>query len=242
MEIIYGLTDPLTNEVRYVGFTTKGAEQRLAEHIEESKVRRTSSHKQKWILKLLSQGFEPKVVVLKTVSLANWQEREKFWIKVFGSRLTNSTEGGTGLINPTQDVRNRISKSVSKTLIGNTRRLNIQHTEANRLAISEGLRNSAKFQQAVERKKGNPLSKAAQDAAVAACKGVAKSEEHKLKISLAMKNSARQKAAAEARAGKKIPKSSEVKMGSKFINNGTIVKQLKAGEALPEGWKFGMKL
>lgn len=54
---IYSLNDPLTNEIRYIGYTKGSLKKRLKEHIYDSN--RNKSHKCNWIRKLRSVGLNP---------------------------------------------------------------------------------------------------------------------------------------------------------------------------------------
>jgi hypothetical protein len=109
---IYGLCDPETGELRYVG-RTDDVRRRFAVHLSAA---RTSGHKSRcaaWIKSLLLQGKEPEVDVLDYVPAdqAHHMEREyiALWRYLIGDRLTNLTDGGDGLLNPSPEVRARMS-------------------------------------------------------------------------------------------------------------------------------------
>lgn len=94
---IYGLVDPRTNAVRYVGKTWGSVEKRRRTHVNCAHLRKT--HKDYWILQLLNAGTQPDVVVLETCSRVGWQAREMYWIaklRADGVELTNGTNGGDG--------------------------------------------------------------------------------------------------------------------------------------------------
>lgn len=96
--IIYILTEPDTNEVRYVGKTIN-LKNRLNRHLNESK-KSTSSHKKAWIRGLLKKGLEPKIKIVDEVLNDEWEFWESYWIeqfRVWGFRLTNKTTGGDGV-------------------------------------------------------------------------------------------------------------------------------------------------
>lgn len=97
---IYGLVDPFSNELRYVGKTQIGVAKRLRNHLLRSHLRPTR-HSCCWILGLIGKGAVPEVVVLETVQpTGDWAAAEQFWIAYFrtlGCRLTNLTEGGEGV-------------------------------------------------------------------------------------------------------------------------------------------------
>jgi group I intron endonuclease len=95
--LIYTLSDPRTNEVRYVGKTIKSLAERLNNHVHSSKT--LKDHRAKWIQSLLKDGEYPIIEVLDTCCETDWQSIEKFWIitlKFLGVRLVNQNEGGCG--------------------------------------------------------------------------------------------------------------------------------------------------
>lgn len=98
MTFIYGLVDPITLEVRYVG--KSGAPKlRYLSHLAPSSLN-SKTHKSRWIAKLIAQGFRPTLVILEQVLESEWEKAEIKWIARFnksGAVLTNSTTGGEGL-------------------------------------------------------------------------------------------------------------------------------------------------
>lgn len=134
--LIYGLTDPETGDIRYVG-KTKHSRRRMYSHRWDGRNQRT--HKSYWLRSLFRRGLEPGIVILEEVTEDKWQEAEMRWIahyRELGVDLTNSTQGGEGVTNPTQAVRDKI---------GNAKR-GQRHSEETKRRISEA-------------KKGNPGSK-----------------------------------------------------------------------------------
>jgi len=85
---IYGLKDPLTKEIRYVG-KSNNPRIRLSSHLRD----KSKTYKVNWINKLKRKGLGPELVVLEEVEYDKWQEKEKFYIKYY-ENLTNYTEGG----------------------------------------------------------------------------------------------------------------------------------------------------
>ncbi len=105
MVTIYGLTDPNTNAVRYVGITID-MKRRYRRHLADG----GDSYRVRWIRKLIKFGLKPGLVILEIVADALAQETERKWIKFYGRKnLVNTTDGGDGLWNPSQDVRRKIS-------------------------------------------------------------------------------------------------------------------------------------
>jgi hypothetical protein len=113
---IYGLFEPETDEIRYVGQTYRHLEIRLKEHLQDCVRRPRSCHKINWLNKLLSENKIPDIKLIEKVQMENAVEREKFWISKLiseGHKLTNSTEGGefcTFGSKLSQDVREHMSK------------------------------------------------------------------------------------------------------------------------------------
>ena len=98
--IIYTLKNPRTNEVRYVGWTSRTANRRMNQHIQDAVIR-AKCHRTKWILSLLSVGIRPVMEVVESGSGEGWAEAERLWIASFranGARLVNATEGGEGTL------------------------------------------------------------------------------------------------------------------------------------------------
>ena len=102
---IYGLVDPRTRELRYVGKTVRKLTVRKRQHIKgalkpsKNSFDRHRPHKDYWLLKLLRAKLEPEIILLELVPEVAWQEAEQFWIEYFnflGANLTNATDGGDG--------------------------------------------------------------------------------------------------------------------------------------------------
>jgi len=93
---IYALLDP-DRHVRYVGKTKQKPESRLSQHIHKA-LHRPTTHRDRWIAKMLREGFCPQVDVLCVVD-GNGSSAERAYISDFrkvGARLTNQTDGGEG--------------------------------------------------------------------------------------------------------------------------------------------------
>lgn len=108
---VYELRDPRTDEVRYIGYS-KHLGARYKAHLKDN----SKNHKARWVSKLLRDGVEPLLRVLCFVQ--NASEAKRIEIAVIdlhrrrGARLTNSTRGGDGLVDPTDTVRAKISASL----------------------------------------------------------------------------------------------------------------------------------
>ena len=109
MTKIYTLTDPITNQVRYVGKTIRPLSDRRNKHVQDAK--RTLNHRACWIRGLLSKGVKPIIELLEEVPNSEWQECERFYISYFrflGFRLTNILDGGNCDV-PTRYISKKLS-------------------------------------------------------------------------------------------------------------------------------------
>ncbi len=92
---IYGLKDPETDEIKYVGRTQDTAA-RLSGHL-SSKF--GTPYKNKWIKNLKEKGLAPVLVEIETTDHESATERERFHIVNFiqnGATLFNVADGGNG--------------------------------------------------------------------------------------------------------------------------------------------------
>jgi hypothetical protein len=97
---IYGLVDPTTNELRYVGKTVVKPSRRALSHRWLARNAPRKNHVQAWLAGLHVKGHEPEIVTIETVPAGgDWVEAEQFWIAYFrmiGANLCNLTIGGEG--------------------------------------------------------------------------------------------------------------------------------------------------
>lgn len=92
---IYGLIDPRTQELRYVGKSVN-PKARLYQHIS---IRYGKSYTLNWIKSLKAEDLEPEMIIIEVVDNKDWKDAEIFWIGYFksiGCRLTNYRKGGNG--------------------------------------------------------------------------------------------------------------------------------------------------
>lgn len=95
---IYGLVDPTTQRLRYVGRTIQPLEMRLRNHIDVSR-RKSNSAKSQWIRSLLAAGFKPEIFEIERVSVEASPEAEGVWMAYFryvGAELLNEQSHNVG--------------------------------------------------------------------------------------------------------------------------------------------------
>lgn len=101
---IYGLFDPRTGELRYVGKTDRPRE-RLANQMNE----RSNTHRCHWLQELRSAGLMPVQRIFDAAPRGgDWQRRECAYIeaaRMSGCRLTNGTDGGDGVSGLSDEAR-----------------------------------------------------------------------------------------------------------------------------------------
>ncbi len=76
---IYGLFDPRTDELRYIGVTRRRLTERYRAHVCES-IDRPHSRKQWWIFTLATLGLRPTVRVLAIIPEKGCFIAERWWI------------------------------------------------------------------------------------------------------------------------------------------------------------------
>lgn len=124
---IYGLYDPRTNALRYVGKTVD-PKTRYNDHLTQLKAR---TRKVNWIKSLRALNLQPTMRTLDIVpeSWSNTVERYyiKFWREKLGNQLTNGTDGGDGGAITNPDARERIRQA----------HLGTKHSDDHKRKISE---------------------------------------------------------------------------------------------------------
>lgn len=118
--IIYGLVDPRTDQVRYIGQSARGLD-RPRQHLTASSYEGQSSYHfpvYVWIRKLLRLDLQPEIVILKSVEKReelNQAERDLIAQYRKLGRLFNCTDGGDG----------QVSRSVSEETREKLRQINL---------------------------------------------------------------------------------------------------------------------
>jgi hypothetical protein len=108
---IYGLYDPDTNELRYVGKANDAAK-RLKTHLLERKLLRPVN---RWVSGLISKGKAPVMRVLEVVSAEEWEIAERRLIAKHRAscHLLNLADGGA-MPSQTKDQRKNAARASNK--------------------------------------------------------------------------------------------------------------------------------
>lgn len=117
--LVYGLIDPRTLQVRYVGKSTTGLK-RPKEHGQPSILKRKEhTHTSNWIKELRRYGLDYTITVLDITpeDKLTLKETEIWWIaygRALGWDLTNHTNGGDGPEGwvPSEETRAKISQAL----------------------------------------------------------------------------------------------------------------------------------
>jgi hypothetical protein len=122
---IYTLTDPITNEIRYVGKANR-IDERYKAHL--NRARKHQIHKKNWIESLRKKGLKPIISIVDIVLINDWQFWETYWIsqmKTWGFNLINYTNGGDGATFGNQTSFKKGHKC--KRVIGYDKEYNLVH-------------------------------------------------------------------------------------------------------------------
>lgn len=126
--IIYGLFDPRTGDLRYVGKSTSGLRRAKQHHTRADLRRHGRSHKSSWIKSLLAQGLVPHSQVLLECQTAeelyDIEQQTIAHYRSLGVDLTNMADGGPGSLGRkmSDETKEKIRKA---TLL----QLPVVHTE-----------------------------------------------------------------------------------------------------------------
>lgn len=109
--VIYGLCDPRTGALRYVGKTTQPLLRRLKQHLRD----KTSDHRGRWVQAILRSKTSPDIFVIEKIEEGNcWREAERHavaYFKSLGCDLTNNALGGDGLGSFSEVTREKMARS-----------------------------------------------------------------------------------------------------------------------------------
>lgn len=143
--LIYGLKDPNTLAIRYVGQSSTGM-RRPRSHFLPSSLR-AQTYCARWIRRLSESGSLPEIVILEVVVDAHeLSSAERWWIarlRSEGARLTNLTDGGEGMRGhrATPETRAKLSaaRMGNRNAAGNTNRRGKAASIETRARISASL-------------------------------------------------------------------------------------------------------
>lgn len=157
--LIYGLIDPTTQELRYVGYSSD-VEMRHYKHHCPSELK-PKTHKNNWLKSLIKLGHRSELLIIE-----EWASVEELpdaeiemiaYLKYIGVELTNGTLGGDGLQKGhklTPETKQKVSDRMKgenhpmfgkhhteearqKMSIGRARRVDKPHSEATKKKMSE---------------------------------------------------------------------------------------------------------
>jgi predicted GIY-YIG superfamily endonuclease len=136
---IYTLTDPNTNEVRYVG-GSRDVAHRYNNHLFDST---SNKNKVEWVNELKSQNKKPILRIIEQTTKSTWIEREKYWIAQYNNLLnmvnnpdTVQTEGGDIVKENTPPPKNG---DIVDIYVPDHREVKRNHTEEHRIKLSNAL-------------------------------------------------------------------------------------------------------
>jgi hypothetical protein len=111
---VYGLIDPESRELRYIGKTTETVRKRLYAHLNEARIgsgNGCKDEKTRWLAGLIERDLEPEVVILaEPEAQKSLGQSERHWIVVAattGGFLVNQI---TYAANQTLDTRKRLAR------------------------------------------------------------------------------------------------------------------------------------
>lgn len=213
---IYGLIDPITDDLRYVGKSIN-PNSRYRKHLQDSK--KKISYKDKWIYSLLNKNLKPELLIIDVVHNDDWIFWEIHYISYFksiGCRLSNLTNGGDNP--PNLRGRKRTIEEIKKI---SEKQKGIKKSDESRKKMSES-------------KKGKPI--------LHLNNGKPRGDEHRKNLSLSLKGRASinkgkkfseefKKKLSESSTSKKKVK--QLTMGGEFIKEWNSIsdakKELKIG-------------
>jgi hypothetical protein len=106
---VYGLHDPRTGELRYIGKSDNPCG-RLAQHMQEAR----GTHRCNWVQSLRKIGLKPVLTIIDaTPPGSDWPWMERVYIaaaRSAGAPLTNGTDGGEGVAGLSDETRERLRR------------------------------------------------------------------------------------------------------------------------------------
>lgn len=185
LRVIYGLLDPRTDEIRYIGKSSSGLK-RPYSHFKPGSLQKDDTHKGRWLKKLTSEGVTCRILILEEVlETDDLSDRERWWISFGRSEgwpLTNLTEGGEGLSGMvfSQEHRAKISAS-------NKGRRLTEETKTKLSAVAKGRRLSDDHKKKLLASRPTVVSEETRKKLGAVHRGKVVSEHTRKKIAVARK-------------------------------------------------------
>lgn len=162
---IYGLADPRTGELRYIGKTIQRLSGRRVTHVTHAKRLyrdRKSRWAVNWIKALVDLGLKPDIFEIEVIPEGgDWREAEMFWIEYFralGFNLCNLRAGGEEG-NYTKQSPEWIEKKASK-IRGRPGRVQSEQEKAFHRANLERYRREGRCHTPIQRAKARATVKA----------------------------------------------------------------------------------
>lgn len=217
---IYALCEPDSRTVRYIGKTVN-LTRRFRDHVRES--HKSKTYLGNWLKSVLGMGKVPNMVVLCETSEDLGSQEEIRYItaaRAIGIRLTNATDGGEGMLNPSPETRARMGLAHRGNKYNLGRKLSLEH-RAKISAAGVGRKRSAESQERINAaNRGRRRSAEARARMSAAHKGKKLSEKQRAALvgrKLSLEHRAKM---SEAQRGRKhspetCAKISAAKMGNK---------------------------
>lgn len=114
--IIYGLIDPRTRLVRYIGQSSVGI-RRPRDHAKPAVLARNQNYSGNWIRELVRAGLQFEIVVLETLDCVDQLDAAECWWIAYGRAsgwpLTNLSTGGHGARGVQQTIESRAKRSIA---------------------------------------------------------------------------------------------------------------------------------
>lgn len=144
--IVYGLIDPATKQLRYVGQTSRRLRDRYAQHLRSAN-ERTTPPVNAWIRGLIKSGGKPEIIQIEALDcIASLNESEEFFIayaRCIGADLLNVRAGGSNFtgMRHTPEQRSKWSRERRGEKAGNFgKRWSLEARQAASERVSRSLR------------------------------------------------------------------------------------------------------
>lgn len=185
---VYGLIDPDTREMRYVGSTNIGMK-RPRNHLLPCVYLKDGRRVYRWVREAIGNGRIPEIVIIEYVPTdRNLIQDETGWMVYFrqiGCRLLNATgrAGGTGMTGKhhTEETKRKISQAKLGRKLSEQSRKNIGAASKKRGVSPKTI------QKAADARRGKPRSEETKRKCSEALKGVPHTDERKRNTSQIMK-------------------------------------------------------